>query len=409
MKHAYYKVFIISVLALACMSDALAREPIQVDIVGSTSSAGFKSLEDMIDSFQLDPESTYGPGFDPTSDFGANVDILGFQMNLNIVGNELTLSFTNSEGTTVSHIINSAARASMFSQLEDFFKSKAGQSVFDEYVKAIQSQAIFNFVSGAQSPVGESVRENTMRAMGDSLTFTEMRSRSKDGSNFSIGYEYTDFENEYFSGESTTIPIQIGSRLNQTADIQFRIPITWTDLDGTEFYRFGLEFDLGIKLVGHRPQSPFEWEVTPTVGNYFLGTSDLMMGGDIYNYGIQNRLQWNSQSTSFSYGAYWGQYKSTNISWGDYNVDLQVDEEIISHGIKLAFRMGQSSVLDFYAILSRPQSGIGYREIQTIGATFNFRIGGMILQVGYAEDEGEDTANAKYKAERWLANLLFRF
>ena len=261
MKNACYRVFTLSILALACMSSAIAREPIQVSVTGggNTSGAGFNDIESMVDSFLIDPVSVYGyDTTNPSLAFTAAIDILGFQMGLSVNLNELTLSFTSSNGTTVTHVVRGSSRSDMFDQLEDFFKSEAGESVFEEYVKAMQSQAIFNFISGAQSPVGESVRENTLRAMGESKTLTEMRRRNMEEGNFSIGYQHAEFSNEFFSGESTTVPIQIGTRLNQTADIQFRIPITWTDLDGTEFYQLGMELDLGIKLTGHRPQAPFE-------------------------------------------------------------------------------------------------------------------------------------------------------
>ncbi len=406
----------------------------QVTVTGvNQSTSGFSSLDDAVDALQR-PEELFGSAFTTGTPFEAYIDIFGFNMKIDfdiLPQPTVTVSFYDANGNLVTtNPFTGATQIEAFDGLEAFFESDAGKEFFNDYMRAVQAHALLNFVSGPESPVGQSVRENTERAMGESLTQAERKYReeAEGGASMSISASYAEFDQESYSeargqyesmeGVSYTVPISIGGRLGKVINYQFRIPMNYTEIEETEFYRGGMEFDLGVHILGHSAASVFEWEVTPTVGTYIMGTADLAVGGDIYYYGLQNRLQLNGGPFSVSLGSYYGDYASEEISFADLDIDLEVDDIIISHGLKLMYRLGDNVVFDIYGIQARPEQGDGYKETQTLGAGVTFRLnpladgGGAVLRVGYSEDTQDEEINGKesdFVSRRLSAELAFRF
>ncbi|RMD75145.1 MAG: hypothetical protein D6820_15260, partial [Lentisphaerae bacterium] len=295
---------LVFLFTLALLFNAAAKDTVEITLStgGGTATAGFSDLSDAIDSLQ-NPDGYYNGVVNSGDDFTGTINILGFEMNMAYSNTPptLTYSFYDKDGNLVTQTFTGTSQEDVFHQLEEFYKSEAGQETFNKYMEALQTRALLNFVSGPQSPIGESVRKNTERAMGSTLTLTELMNGARSGGGFSIGAEYSEFSSAGYTGKSYTVPIQIGGRLGKTFSLDFYFTPNYTDIEGTSFYRLGLDLDLGIRLLGFRPGfNPVEWVISPTVGNYLAGTSDLLVGGDVYNYGVQNRLQWNSRKLSIA-------------------------------------------------------------------------------------------------------------
>lgn len=395
---------------LAAASSLRADDLIQLSVTDTTinqsTTIGFKSIVDAVETLQKANLQQYLAGYAETDNFTSQIKIMGFVVNASAIGNSLTYSFTDADGNTVTRTFTGTTRDDAIEQFKDFFKSDAGEEEYEKLMQAMQNSSNGGFILSPDGTVGRTLTNTLANTLGETSTAAESAEAAKGAvptSGFLIGAQYSSFTAGDFEGNSYTVPLGYWFDIGQRVKLTLDIPITYRDIEGSAFYDAGLELGLPIGIIGPEPDAKFKWVLTPRVATYGYFSEDTAVGGLLGSYGIANRLEYDFGRCRVAVGDFTGQYRSIPVSFGGIGVDAGVEETVTANGVKLGVRLFDDWVWDLYGMDTRAIDGY-MSSYQTYGSGITCRAGKHYLRLGLATDVGDD-----YDSIRGELTGSFRF
>lgn len=131
--------------------------------------------------------------------------------------------------------------------------------------------------------------------------------------------------------------LHFGSRFSYVGQINANS----TTLEGTGFYGFGVDMGLAFRPVLRVDDDRFGWQIVPYVGAQAMGSVDGVTAAILYDYGVNNRFEWRlAERCLISWVIQYSQFDNLTLSIDDYNLSVDIDQQMLKNGILLEAPVG---------------------------------------------------------------------
>jgi autotransporter-associated beta strand protein len=209
-------------------------------------------------------------------------------------------------------------------------------------------------------PIGDTSKENAV-----SLTF--------DAGEFDIQGQH---------GQTYTIPIAGGFKINNRVRLDYQIPLQYITIEDTSLFQAGLTLDLPVKVIVPSLDQPFSWIVTPTAAVATSGGREIIGGGALTNV---FSYQWHGITAT--YGNYLSFFEGDVLTDNDPKFPSGVSQQIMKNGLRLDVPFAKSWIVEAYGIYTQFFQSALISNYFTIGAElghhFTWDVQGQHLDLGY--------------------------
>jgi hypothetical protein len=198
----------------------------------------------------------------------------------------------------------------------------------------------------------------------------------------SVTFDAGEFDIQGQHGQTYTIPIAGGFKLNDRVRLDYEIPLQYITVDNTSLFQAGLTLDLPVKVVVPAPDQPWSWIVTPTAAVATSGSREIIGGGALTNV---FSYQWHGITAT--YGNYISFFEGDVITNNDPKFPTGVSQQIMKNGFRLDVPFARSWIVEAYAIYTQFFQSAVIGNYVTIGAElghhFTWEVQGQHLDLGY--------------------------
>lgn len=203
---------------------------------------------------------------------------------------------------------------------------------------------------------------------------------------FNGGYSHSDGASGYFAGGAFSFGFKFGDRVG----LVFATPFMYREVEGSDVYNVGEEISLPILAIEPEGDKTLSWLITPTLFGGAAGSYDLASGGTFLGGGITSSVSFQISTFTFTVANHYDYFHGFPVSFANYKLDTNLDQEILKNGVKIAKFFGNSLYVDggitYTNFLQRAAVG----EYWSPAAGLGFRFGSYSgLRVGYEGDIGK--------------------
>jgi hypothetical protein len=198
----------------------------------------------------------------------------------------------------------------------------------------------------------------------------------------SVTFDAGEFDIEGQHGQTYTIPIAGGFKINERVRLDYEIPLQYLTIDDTGLFQAGLTLDLPVKVVIPSPNQPWSWIVTPTAAVATSGSREIIGGGaltNIFSY------QWHGITAT--YGNYISFFEGDVLTTNDPKFPTGVNQQIMKNGLRLDIPFAGSWIIEGYGIYTQFFQSATIGNYYTIGAEvghhFTWNVEDKNLDLGY--------------------------
>ncbi len=370
----------------------------------TTTAAGDKNVVDLI-SRLVRAEGEFLP-FNGTA-FTAALNYAGvpnaIQFIENAAGTSVTLGIPS---TGLSRTFNGPTRSDVDDQITAFLK-KDGADEFAKFLKAMNRQSLVSVTDG--NPNSATARAASQSFSSYGMTDAETRDEKDDSdegvSRSGIGMvaDVGTIDANGIKGQVYSLPLYARFKLSKRVGLNFDIPLSYADIEGSTIFGFGLGVALPIKAIPRTKNSPWYWQITPFGGANVTGSADFAAGGMLANGGLVSLIAHDFGRMTLSMGNQLSIHEGIPITVDDYKFDPGVSQQIIKNGVKLDVPFARRWVFDVYGIHTKfvedaavdqyftVGAGIGYKRIPKPGSA---KKGSGYIKLGFYADIGNDYTSA---------------
>lgn len=316
-----------------------------------------------------------------------------------------TLSFINADGTRTTRTFDANASGRSLEDLIREYLEADGAEDLASFFEAVNAQSLIAVSDGNPNATTARMANATFNRFGRYNRQTSMWSVNRDtgeregtGAQFRFQlsgevYEAGDFEGEtamaetFFDWNFTPhVGVSLGSFLGYNA------------IGDANVYHGGLSVGVPIRVMLPSERVPFTLQITPSLAAGGSGSEEIGAGGLIYSGAVTGLLRWDiTKRLAIDFSAQYGVYEGQKLSFGDYEVDPGVSQQIIKHGAAVEWTIGEqgwyvyggasyTGFVEDAAVEAyiTPQIGVGWRRQNDAGTGFEF---------GLTGDYGEDYAS----------------
>ena len=198
----------------------------------------------------------------------------------------------------------------------------------------------------------------------------------------SLTFDAGEFDVQGHHGQTYTIPIAGGFKINDRARLDYEIPLQYITLEGTGLMQAGLTLDLPFKAILPFANQPWSWDVTPTVAFASSGSREIIGGG-----ALSNVLAYRWRGITITYGNYISFFKGDVLTENDPKFPTGVNQQIMKNGLRLDIPVAKSWLIDLYGIQTQFFQSATVSSYVTLGAElgrhFFWKAGDQNLDLGY--------------------------
>jgi hypothetical protein len=257
-------------------------------------------------------------------------------------------------------------------------------------LKALDARSKLSVNNGNPNSTTALLAQDTFQdyGFGESKTSAEIASgEARSGFGASLMGDVGFIEAQGLKARSYSLPIGFAwaPKHAERWALTFKIPLNWTEIEGADIFRAGLQLGVPILVIGPTRSNPapktdpfWRWQITPSGGVQASGSADLVTGGLISNGGLSSSLEYNFGEALHHFSLTLGNqvtvFESIPLSVGDYHFDPDISAQIVKNGLRASLPLGEYWVTDLYFIDTRffgNQTAIdGY---ETVGGAIGFR------------------------------------
>ena len=198
----------------------------------------------------------------------------------------------------------------------------------------------------------------------------------------SLTFDAGEFDIQGQHGQTYTIPIAGGFKINDRVRLDYEIPLQYITLDNTSLFQAGLTLDLPVKVIIPTADQPWSWIVTPTAAVATSGSKEIIGGGALTNV---FSYQW--RGITATYGNYISFFEGDVLTSNDPKFPSGVSQQIMKNGLRLDIPFAKSWIVEAYGIYTQFFQPAAISSYWTIGAEighhFTWDIEGRHLDLGY--------------------------
>jgi hypothetical protein len=198
----------------------------------------------------------------------------------------------------------------------------------------------------------------------------------------SLTFDAGEFDIQGQHGQTYTIPIAGGFKINDRVRLDYEIPLQYITLDNTSLFQAGLTLDLPVKVIIPTADQPWSWIVTPTAALATSGSKEIIGGGALTNV---FSYQWHGITAT--YGNYISFFEGDLLTSDDPKFPSGVSQQIMKNGLRLDVPVAKSWIVEAYGIYTQffqPAAISSYWTIGVeVGHHFTWDIEGRHLDLGY--------------------------
>ena len=198
----------------------------------------------------------------------------------------------------------------------------------------------------------------------------------------SLTFDAGEFDIQGQHGQTYTIPIAGGFKINDRVRLDYEIPLQYITLDNTSLFQAGLTLDLPVRVIIPTVDQPWSWIVTPTAALATSGSKEIIGGGALTNV---FSYQWHGITAT--YGNYISFFEGDVLTSDDPKFPSGVSQQIMKNGLRLDVPFAKSWIVEAYGIYTQFFQPAAISSYWTIGAEighhFTWDIEGRHLDLGY--------------------------
>jgi autotransporter-associated beta strand protein len=198
----------------------------------------------------------------------------------------------------------------------------------------------------------------------------------------SLTFDAGEFDIQGQHGQTYTIPIAGGFKINDRVRLDYEIPLQYITIEGTSLFQAGLTLDLPVKVVIPSADRPWSWTVTPTAAIAASGSREIIGGGALTNV---FSYQWHGITAT--YGNYISFFQGDVLTTNDPKFPTGVSQQIMKNGLRFDIPFAKSWIFEFYGIYTQFFQSAAIGSYATIGAElghhFTWSVEGQNIDLGY--------------------------
>ena len=272
-------------------------------------------------------------------------------------------------------------------QIVDFLK-KDGANEYAKFLAAINQRSPVAVSDGQPTSTTATIASTTFNDFGSAVG-TAPGEVSPKSTAFGLVADVGTFKAGDFTGHTYTLPLSTQFRLSQRVDLRVDVPLQYIDVESAYIVQGAVMLHLPIKLIMPEPVtvgddkgggkettthfSPLLWMVTPTFGAAVSGSPDMASGGLILGEGLTNLLAYDFGKFTLSMGNHISFYQSVPVTINGYEIDPDVDQQILKNGLRLSVPLGPQWVVEIYGIHTKFLQSAAVDSYFTVGGDLGFR------------------------------------
>lgn len=370
----------------------------------TTTAAGDKNVVDLISKL-VRAEGEFLP-FNGVA-FSAALNYAGvpnaIQFIENAAGTSVTLGIPS---TGLSRNFTGPTRSDVDDQIIAWLK-KDGADEMAKFLKAMNQRSLVSVTDGNPNSATARAASQTFSSYGmlDAETQEEREADEEGGSRSGFGMiaDVGTIDANGIKGQVYSLPLYARFKLTKRVGLNFDVPLSYADIEGSTVFGFGLGVAVPIKAILRTKGNPWYWQITPFGGANVSGSADFAAGGMLANGGIVSLLAHDFGRATLSMGNQLTVHEGIPITVDDYKFDPGVSQQILKNGVKLDVPFARRWIFDVYGIHTKFVenaavdqyftfgTGIGYKRIPKPGS--GKKASGYI-KVGIYADLGDDYTSA---------------
>jgi len=198
----------------------------------------------------------------------------------------------------------------------------------------------------------------------------------------SVTFDAGEFDIQGQHGQTYTIPIAGGFKINDRVRLDYEIPLQYLTIENTSLFQAGLTLDLPVKAIVPSPNQPWSWIVTPTVAIAFSGSREFI-GGEA----LTNVFSYQWHGITATYGNYISFFQGDVLTTNDPKFPSGVNQQIMKNGLRFDIPFAKSWIVEAYGIYTQFFQSALIGNYFTLGAElghhFTWDVEGQHLDLGY--------------------------
>jgi autotransporter-associated beta strand protein len=198
----------------------------------------------------------------------------------------------------------------------------------------------------------------------------------------SVTFDAGEFDVQGQHGQTYTIPIAGGFKINDRVRLDYEIPLQYLTIENTSLFQAGLTLDLPVKVIVPSPNQPWSWIVTPTAAVALSGSREIIGGGALTNV---FSYQWHGITAT--YGNYISFFEGDVLTTNDPKFPSGVSQQIMKNGLRFDIPFAKSWIIEAYGIYTQFFQSAIIGNYFTFGAElghhFTWDVEGQHLDLGY--------------------------
>jgi hypothetical protein len=329
--------------------------------------------------------------------YGAVVNALAFNVNqAGLTGPWNASLVTPFQPGLINRTFTGATRDALYQSIDAYLKS-SGSSDLAKFLAAMNKNTVAGALDGNPNAATAQTAHGNFMAYGMLPTSTaQEREDAVDGkaqegkTGLTMTADAGAFRSQGFSGQTYSwtpmIPFTVGEA--RRVRLEFSLPLNYTEVQSAAEYRAGLQLGVSVLLVKRTKEQPWLWQVTPHGGAVGDFSQDMVAGGLLANGGLTSYASYRTGPWEFSMGNHFSVHEGVPIKAGDYQIDPDVNQQIVKNGLKVGRTLGRRWYVEAYAIDSEFLQAAFVSRYTTLGAGIGYRRGagkGYIMVGGYTD------------------------
>ncbi|MBM3879975.1 MAG: hypothetical protein FJ387_09685 [Verrucomicrobia bacterium] len=296
-------------------------------------------------------------GFFARLDYGDVAQALRFDVQQEPAGWRALLSSPFQPGL-IQRQFFAPTRDELEQQVEDYLQ-RDGSTDLGAFLKAVNGQSAFATMNGNPNSTTALTATYAFNEYGLPRTLTAEEKADPSDPSGAVGFALMGdagfVRSRGFDVRTYSLTPFLPIRLCSRARLDLGLPLNYTDIEGSQTFRAGLQLGLPALLAKRRyeagrPVQPWLWQLTPHGGTQVAGSVDLVAGGVVNSGGLTSLLAYDFGRLEVSWGSHFSFHESLEVTFGDYTFDAQVSSQIIKNGLKIGVPLGKRWYVEIYAL-----------------------------------------------------------
>jgi hypothetical protein len=391
-------------LALAVTTTGLAEKKL-FEVTATTTlpannitvSAGGSNFLDFLDSLTKTAGSFQQLDGKP---YSANMTFLGVPNAISFTTNATGLSQTlRLTPINFNRTFTGVNEDDIDDQIDSFFE-KEGLTTISAFLREIAKSSAVAITDGNPNSATAGAANSSFQSQGftpadevagGAEAGTPGASKPKFGG-FGIGFNSGRFEAGGFKGETFDFSLTLLNKgFGERVRLLVPVSLSYLKVAGAQVAGAGLNLALPIRYVAMNKENPWNWRVTPLVGQSFRASVDMAGGALLRQFGAVNSVDYrvNPKLVVCMINQF-TQHKSVKLDFEDYAFDPQVNQQIMKNGLRVVSPLTRRLTGDFFAVDTRFLKAAAVKQFYSYGCSISLRVSPSFnLGLGANYDSGE--------------------